>query len=83
MTGKQYASAGRALAEMFIFLCILIAYCSSARDVSAAEVYTEQKSRYGKNPYFIELSQIESIDIDYPEDFMFAEVMYQTFLKNK
>lgn len=47
------------------------------------EVYTEQKSRYGKNPYFIELSQIESIDIDYPEDFMFAEVMYQTFLKNK
>ena len=47
------------------------------------EVYTEQKSRYGKNPYFIELSQIESIDIDYPEDFMFAEVTYQTFLKNK
>ena len=47
------------------------------------EVYTEQKSRYGKNPYFIELSQIESIDIDYPVDFMFAEVMYQTFLKNK
>lgn len=37
------------------------------------EVYTEQKSRYGKNPYFIELSQIESIDIDYPEDFMFAK----------
>lgn len=44
MTGKQYASAGRALAEMFIFLCIMIAYCSSARDVSAAEVYTEQNT---------------------------------------
>lgn len=47
------------------------------------EVFTEMHSRYGKNPYYIELSQIESIDIDYPEDFMFAETMYETFLRRK
>lgn len=47
------------------------------------EVYTQLHSRYGNNPYFIEISPIESIDIDYPEDFMFAETMYQTFLKNE
>lgn len=45
------------------------------------EVFTEQHSRYGKNPFFIEISEIESIDIDYPEDFMLAEAMYQAFLK--
>lgn len=47
------------------------------------EVFTEQHSRYGRNPYFIEISEIESIDIDYPEDFMLAEAMYQAFLKGK
>lgn len=45
------------------------------------EVFTEQKSRYGKNPYFIELDAVEAIDIDYPEDFMFAETLYKTFLQ--
>lgn len=47
------------------------------------EVFNELHSRYGKNPYFIELNQIESIDIDYPEDFMMAETMYQLFLKGE
>ena len=45
------------------------------------EVFIEQRSRYGVNPYFIEISPIEAIDIDYPEDFMFAETMYKTFLQ--
>lgn len=47
------------------------------------EVFTQMHSRYGMNPYFIEIDQIESIDIDYPEDFMLAETMYQTFLREK
>ncbi len=47
------------------------------------EVFTQMHSRYGKNPYFIEISPIEAIDIDYPEDFMIAETMYQTFLKDE
>lgn len=45
------------------------------------EVFTELHSRYGNNPYFIEIDPIESIDIDYPEDFMFAEAIYELFLK--
>ncbi len=47
------------------------------------EVFTEQRSRYGQNPYFIEINAIESIDIDYPEDFMLAEAMYQAFMKGE
>lgn len=47
------------------------------------EVFTQLHSRYGKNPYFIEISEIEAIDIDYPEDFMLAETMYQTFLNKE
>ena len=43
------------------------------------EVFTELHSRYGLNPYFIEIDPIESIDIDYPEDFMFAEAIYKLF----
>lgn len=46
------------------------------------EVYTEQHSRYSANPYYIELDQIECIDIDYPDDFMLAEAIYQAFLKD-
>ena len=45
------------------------------------EVFTEQHSRYGKKPFFIEINEIEAIDIDYPEDLMLAEAMYQAFLK--
>ena len=45
------------------------------------EVFTQLHSRYGQNPYFIEINPIEAIDIDYPEDFMLAEAIYQAFLK--
>lgn len=44
MTGKQYTAAGRVLAGTFIFLCILIAYCSSSQDVYAAEKYTTKNT---------------------------------------
>lgn len=40
-------------------------------------------SRYGDNPYYIEVSQVEAIDIDTLEDFIFAETMYRTFLKDE
>lgn len=45
------------------------------------EVFTEQHSRYGADPFFIEISELEAIDIDYPEDFQLAEAIYNTFLK--
>lgn len=47
------------------------------------EVFTQMNSRYGEKPYFIEISQMESIDIDNLEDFMFAEAMYQMFIGEK
>ena len=45
------------------------------------EVFTKMHSRYGKDPYFIEIDPIEAIDIDDPEDLMLAEAMYQAFLR--
>ena len=47
------------------------------------EVFTKMHSRYGDNPYYIEVSQVEAIDIDTLEDFIFAETMYRTFLKDE
>ena len=37
-------------------------------------------SRSGINPYICECSEIESIDIDYPEDFELANVVYTNLL---
>ena len=37
------------------------------------EVWTEQHQRVGTTPYMALINQIEGIDIDYPEDFEFAE----------
>ena len=37
------------------------------------EVWTEQHQRVGATPYMALINQIEGIDIDYPEDFEFAE----------
>jgi len=39
------------------------------------EVYTNYKSRYGNNPYLLEIDAIEAIDIDYPDDFNLAEAI--------
>ena len=41
--------------------------------------YIKYKDRIGKNPYFFELSQIQSFDIDWEEDFKLAEKIYMTF----
>lgn len=52
-------------------------YC----ELSTALVFTKEtfelyKSRTGINPYICECSEIESIDIDYQEDFDLAEFIY-------
>lgn len=38
-------------------------------------------SRIGLKPHLFEMSEIESIDIDYPEDFELAEIIYQNRVK--
>lgn len=40
------------------------------------EVYEKFHARIGKTPYFCECGEIESIDIDYPEDFEIANAVY-------
>ena len=47
---------------------------------SAYEIYG---GRTGKNPYRCECSSIEGIDIDYPEDFELANVVYKELIRNK
>lgn len=40
------------------------------------EIMTEMHRRIGERPYIVEVSEIESIDIDEPEDFMIADAIY-------
>ena len=42
------------------------------------EVWTEEHQRVGATPYMALIDQIEGIDIDYPEDFEFAEKVIDT-----
>lgn len=45
-------------------------------------VITQMKRRIGKNPKLIEVSEIESIDIDEHEDFVIADAIYNYFNSN-
>lgn len=46
------------------------------------EVIQNLGRKIGNNPFLINISEIEAIDIDTPEDFMIADAVY-TFLSNK
>lgn len=45
------------------------------------ETFKKYHSRSGVKPYICECSEIEAIDIDYPEDFDLADVVYTNILK--
>lgn len=48
------------------------------------EVYTEQKNRIGKKPMLHIMDELHSFDIDWPDDFTIAEIMYKNLYgKNK
>lgn len=47
------------------------------------EVYTEQKNRIGRNPILHIMDEFHSFDIDWPDDFIIAEIMYKTFYGEK
>lgn len=54
-------------------------------EVSAAYVYTKEvfinlKRRIGVNPYICEVSGVECVDIDYPEDFLIADAIYEKLI---
>ena len=42
------------------------------------EVYTEQKNRIGQKPILHIMDELHSFDIDWPDDFIIAEVMYKS-----
>lgn len=47
------------------------------------EVYVEQKNRIGRKPLLHVMDEIHSFDIDWPDDFIIAEVMYKNLYRNK
>ena len=52
--------------------------------VFTKESFLKNKRRLGLNPYIKEVSKIEAIDIDYPEDFEIANAIYkEVILKNE
>lgn len=47
------------------------------------EVYVEQKNRLGKKILLHVMDELHSFDIDWPEDFVIAEIMYKNLYGNK
>lgn len=57
-------------------------------EVSAAYVFKKEMfetlhRRIGLNPYICEVSGVECVDIDYPEDFEIANAIYMSILKKE
>ena len=57
-------------------------------EVSAAYVFKREtfetlRRRIGVNPYVCEVSGVECVDIDYPEDFEIADAIYTRILKKE
>ena len=48
--------------------------------IYSRELILNQNRRIGDNPYFVELSKIESIDINDKEDFIIAESVYNNLI---
>lgn len=53
---------------------------NSAFFINSINNYTLYKDRIGKSPYFYELDQLKSFDIDWEEDFKIAEIIYKQIL---
>lgn len=47
------------------------------------EVYVEQKNRIGQKPLLHVMDELHSFDIDWPDDFMIAEIMYKNLYGKK
>jgi N-acylneuraminate cytidylyltransferase len=47
------------------------------------EVYVEQRNRIGKKPMLHIMDEMHSFDIDWPDDFTIAEIIYQNLYGNQ
>lgn len=51
--------------------------------VFTKESYIKLKRRIGMNPYICEISKVEEMDIDYPDDFEMANAVYMNMLQKE
>ena len=49
--------------------------------INSRKNYIKYGDRIGKKPFFLEIGKIKSFDIDWSEDFLLAEKIYETFYK--
>lgn len=49
--------------------------------VFTRDCFVKNNARTGVNPYICECTEIEAIDIDYPEDFALADLVYMNMIK--
>lgn len=48
-----------------------------------SEIMEKYNRRIGQNPFIVEVGEIESVDIDEPEDFFIADAIYNHLANNK
>ena len=53
----------------------------SAAYVFKKEVFEKYRRRIGISPHITEVSGVECVDIDYPEDFEIANAIYMSIIK--
>lgn len=59
-------------------------YCElSSPYVFTRKVFDRYHGRTGEKPYICECSEIEAIDIDYPEDFELANAVYMSLIRKR
>lgn len=51
--------------------------------LASRNIYKEQKNRIGKHPYLYVMDGIHSKDIDWEDDFVMAEAMYDRFINKR
>lgn len=56
---------------------------SSTPFIFTKTAFEKTGGRTGLKPYCCECSNIEGIDIDYPEDFELADIVYSSFIKSR
>lgn len=56
---------------------------NSAIFIAPRSIYTNDNDRVGKNPYLFEMNKIQSLDVDWEEDFNIAEAVYERVYRKK
>ena len=54
---------------------------NSAVFIADSQIYKTKKDRIGQKPFLFETDKIKSIDIDWKEDFIMADILYKTLIK--